>query len=86
MGHGFDVPRGKKDELTPYLTHKHSSSDLFTGSGVDMTDDTNTTGIFRREYQYKNEAGTNVTRAKKIPLQNQGRNDCIIKLQQQLMQ
>ena len=68
MGHGFDVPRGEKGESTPNLNQKHISSDPYTGSGVDMTDDFNT-GIFWREYQYKNEAGTNVTRAKKILLQ-----------------
>ena len=60
MGHGFDVPRGKKDELTPNLIHKHIGSDPYTGSGVDMTDHFNTNGIVRREYHYKNEAGTNV--------------------------
>jgi hypothetical protein len=60
IDHVFDVPRGKKDELTSNLIHKHISSDPCTGPGVDMTDNFNTTGIFRRAYQYKNEAGTNV--------------------------
>jgi hypothetical protein len=60
LGHVFDVPRGKKDELTPNLIHKHISCDPCTGPGVDMTDDFNTTGIFRRAYQFKDEAGTNI--------------------------
>ena len=60
IDHVFDVPRGKKDELTPNLIHRHISCDPCTGPGVDMTDDFNTTGIFRQAYQYKNEAGTNV--------------------------
>jgi hypothetical protein len=71
MGHGFGVPRGKKDDLTHNLIQRHIRSDPYTGSGVDMTDDFNTTGIVRREYHYNNEAGTNVTRTKKILLQNQ---------------
>jgi hypothetical protein len=60
IGHVFDIPRGKKDELTPTLLHKHISSDPCTGPGVDMTDGFNTTGIFRRAYQFKNEDGKNV--------------------------
>jgi hypothetical protein len=36
VGRGFDVPRGKKDELIPTLIQKHISSDPCTGPGVDM--------------------------------------------------
>jgi hypothetical protein len=60
IGHVFDIPRGKKDELTPKLINRHISSDPCTGPGVDMTDGFNTTGIFRREYQFKNGAGSNI--------------------------